>query len=94
MTEEQAKTKWCPMVRLIDGQPPGAASTNREYKEFGTEHEESNRCIGAACMMWRWDDVPNPVYEAQSPFMQWTPANIPMTIKSETHGHCGLSGCP
>lgn len=43
------------MVRLIDGQPPGGAATNRAYQEFGTKHALSNRCIGSDCMMWRWE---------------------------------------
>jgi len=60
MTETEAKTKWCPMVRLpakIDDPEPGV---NR----FGS-------CIGSACMMWRLEktlpfetrDTPSSLYE-------------------------------
>jgi hypothetical protein len=89
MNEDEAKTKWCPMVRLIDGQPPGGAATNRAYQEFGTEHALSNRCIGSACMMWRWDSSPNPNH---TPFMaQFPPQAEPPYVKSSVHGHCGLA---
>lgn len=44
MTESEAKTKWCPMVRYQD-----LRAINRDacYDNSGTH------CIGSACMMWR-----------------------------------------
>jgi hypothetical protein len=45
-TEEEAKKKWCPMVRL-----PELEIAEPEIVEA------SNRCEGAGCMMWRWDDT-------------------------------------
>lgn len=44
MTEAEAKTKWCPMVRVFDGW-----RTNREEVYVNGTH-----CIGSDCMMWRW----------------------------------------
>lgn len=40
MTEEEAKTKWCPVAntRFIAGDEPRMAA---------------DRCIGSACMAWR-----------------------------------------
>ncbi len=38
MTEDEAKTKWCPMAQKIKGDPA----------EFGMQN-----CIGSACMMLR-----------------------------------------
>lgn len=46
MTEEEAKTKWCPMLRKG---PPG---TSRNAPE-----DVPNLCIGSACMMWRKVDL-------------------------------------
>jgi len=49
MTEEDAKTKWCPFVRFhVEGKAPTFTATpNRDQR--GT------RCIGSACMAWRWE---------------------------------------
>jgi hypothetical protein len=53
MTEEQAKTKWCPMVR-------GGLNVHTTWgspREPGPEQRNpaAARCIGSECMMWRWD---------------------------------------
>ena len=42
MTEEQAKTKWCPMVRVGDG-----SGCNRNHL-----FESYDKCIASDCMMW------------------------------------------
>lgn len=51
LTEDQARTKWCPHVReLMDD----AASANRDYK--GGLGNIAARCIASECMQWRWRD--------------------------------------
>jgi hypothetical protein len=55
MTEDEAKTKWCPMAREV-----GEKISNNRHG-FGFAH---TMCIASACMMWSWnerhymDDVP------------------------------------
>ena len=44
MTENEAKSKWCPMVRADGG------VNNRADEYTGTN------CVGRACMMWRRND--------------------------------------
>ena len=55
MTEEEAKTKWCPMVRFVIGPDTatwqGVAYTNRCR---GLE-PATVTCIASDCMMWRED---------------------------------------
>lgn len=86
MTEEEAKTKWCPFARVHV--PAGMINrVSRALKriaakmraeghdlrdaEFIEEQEADTRCLGSECMAWR---APN---EA-----------------SRTGGYCGLAGSP
>ena len=48
MTEEEAKTKWCPMVRFGD---TGSVSNRRMNGGSGGAGEYS-RCMASSCMMW------------------------------------------
>jgi hypothetical protein len=53
-------------------------------------------CHGSRCMAWRWADDKNPDYihphpMQHPPIMPW---DNPITIKSTTHGYCGLAGRP
>jgi hypothetical protein len=62
MTTEDARTKWCPMVRvtaLREGCATGA--TTNQIDESYT----SCQCISKDCMMWRWTD----------PTYTWTPTS-------------------
>lgn len=54
MTEEEAKTKWCPFSRYAF---PSGVTANREG-QCETMHphmERATRCIGSDCMAWRED---------------------------------------
>lgn len=55
MTEEEAKTKWCPMKRI---NPPFEGVVRNDHRLIHT-------CIGSACMMWRIY-VPHPKDPNQS----------------------------
>lgn len=46
VTETEAKTKWCPMIRISDGS-----------NTLGVGRQDPLcRCIASGCMMWQWDD--------------------------------------
>jgi len=47
ITEDEAKTKWCPLARAGDGDD---CATNRDLIEDNPVYA---RCIGSACMAWR-----------------------------------------
>ena len=50
MTEDEAKTKWCPMARLASG----GGSVNRYYVGgMGGGPTTGSNCIASGCMMWR-----------------------------------------
>ena len=52
MTEEDAKTKWCPMCRSAGW--GGEFSANRGKRGDFTDDE---CCVASACMMWRWNSL-------------------------------------
>ncbi len=60
MTEDEAKTKWCPMTRVV-ADSHGGAWFNHTLHEAGVAAAEDrstaapklSRCIGPACMAWR-----------------------------------------
>jgi hypothetical protein len=55
MTEDEAKTKWCPFVRFQTFDSPPANRWKQQLPE--DEPYALNpipcRCIGSACMAWR-----------------------------------------
>jgi hypothetical protein len=55
-TEEEAKTKWCPFVRFGWGDVRNSAPGINRCGSGDGEMSES-KCIGSACMAWRWQEV-------------------------------------
>jgi len=56
ITEEQAKSKWCPMARVHS---KTNTSSYNKYPDSDTELPsvpvpDQARCIASDCMMWRW----------------------------------------
>lgn len=104
MTEDEAKTKWCPFARTLDwdtdapragGEPQiVAAAVNRrpgDYDRAGNETVEisgRHRCIASACMAWRWRFVETNKDRTAS--MMW-PRPEPIYERTDD-GHCGLAG--
>lgn len=84
MTEDEAKTKWCPFTRLLthvsaqDGQGryyEGGYSYNRSPDDGEGYTPPSTFCIASACMAWR-EVCPRP------------------SDRTKTQGYCGLAGAP
>jgi hypothetical protein len=93
MTEEEAKTKWCPFARVVmdwseDQEVIGPF--NRDHIiEASALSEEDNishaTCLASACMAWRWDSG-NP-HDSESKGGILLPKDL-------WPGHCGLAGKP
>jgi hypothetical protein len=83
MTEDQAKTKWCPHVRFadpIDGGKPSVEPTT--WNRFDGEWDYTGLlCIASDCMMWRWERIP----------VQHTEFG-PKGGELTGDGYCGLAG--
>lgn len=109
-TEDEAKTKWCPMIRADNVTP----LWHEKKQEPGFTPQAKATCIGSACMAWRW--APNsvhgssPIKEAIAP--QMPPPNPDgFWVKGAEYsrdfdtvmyhwglfpnrGYCGLAGRP
>ena len=46
MTEEEAKQKWCPMVRITIGETDACDNRGNKNGDLAT------KCIASDCMMW------------------------------------------
>jgi hypothetical protein len=88
MTEEEAKTKWCPHS-FFTGKD-AEVSGNREY--FWDE-DRLPKCMGSACMAWRWahkkgDFVPTEIVR------DLHGEKITYKMADDDMGFCGLAGKP
>lgn len=84
MTEDEAKTKWCPFVRAAS--PDGAAAWNRSsFITYEHEARQATRCIASACMAWRWSEKQPPGHGF---FADGSPH------PEGALGFCGLAGAP
>ena len=85
MTEEEAKTKWCPFARVsADVTQNGAhVAITPSFNRRTTQDHPSGAmvagslCVGSACMAWRTHEVTE--HAEGSRF-------------TTTHGYCGLAG--
>jgi hypothetical protein len=91
MTEQEAKTKWCPFVRAPH---LGTAGINRQVDEQPTPQA---RCIGSACMGWRWagawDANHGGFLNDSTDIRERTVAGRLMEHEKAV-GYCGLAGKP
>lgn len=85
MTEEEAKTKWCPFarvgVRWMDSQAASLADLTAVAVNRGENAAEQARCLGSACMAWRWTSG-------------WPLPDDPLLVSERYAGFCGLAGRP
>lgn len=93
MTEDEAKTKWCPHSRrTFDITKPGIAGS------MFPDGSWRPTCIASACMMWRWGQERNPDWKPKHHMFSTTPVHpdddSQPYVKSETDGYCGLAGRP
>lgn len=86
LTEEQARTKWCPFVRF-HGTPSDDSISNR-HGWFDNDNPGMSRCIGSVCMAWRMKLSPATERKAEAEFRKGGQRI------GEAEGYCGLAGTP
>ena len=78
MTEEEAKSKWCPFARVklytVSAEPAANRKPNGELPR-------QTLCVASTCMAWRW--TPNVDMRAYTG-----------TAAKARPGYCGLAGVP
>lgn len=80
LTEDEAKTKWCPFVRA----PLSVEWPNSPASPAINSLSDSFRCIASECMAWQWGN-----YHADG----YDKAGNPLTAPTG-EGYCGLAGKP
>lgn len=85
MTEDKAKTKWCPM--LSRGHIANRSSVGGVREDLS--------CIGSECMAWRWTNSPERIKEHKllnkKGVGQPGRENKPWP-EEQPAGYCGLAG--
>lgn len=89
LTESEAKTKWCPLSRVLlpVNQSGNRVSTFHKMwattqgdVEYYAQQEADCRCIASSCMFWRWSS-----FAIANPDFQKDP---------QARGFCGAAGKP
>lgn len=95
MTEDEAKTKWCPFVRhavvssgLAGGSP--MVSINRPTAN-GPQDQQLN-CVASGCMAWRWGRVEGEVMAATVDHVASVSPGSVSFSPARGGGYCGLAG--
>lgn len=110
MTEEEARKKWCPYIRLtmFERTQKFMVSNRGHDVESGLGGKGSGvfNCIGAQCMAWRWSRAKETkaYLDAVQTFMAETGENFNIASNKvwaklgstfeQTEGYCGLAGKP
>lgn len=81
MTEEEAKRKWCPFVKVFVRDDE--LWSNRPDNGFTSD----SYCVGAECMAWRLWPTEMEVTDAQGKIVK-------REGRLYSRGYCGLAGKP
>jgi len=88
MTEDEAKTKWCPFARQmvsIDEEMSGRKSPVAIASANRFDVNKMSICLGSGCMAWR------ETHPASDP-LRHTDGSL--TYANSAKGFCGLAGTP
>ncbi len=120
LTEDDARQRWCPHARVAFYAPhatsdEGPAAVNRDtpdpaakFDEYRANVHAATRCVGSACLAWRWAPMPRMVVSRDSltdadlavlADPSWggvieyrRDGDLPQTVTRL--GYCGLAGKP
>jgi hypothetical protein len=88
MTEDEAKTKWCPHVRHTALPMSNGDAAVYDNRSCEVAFHVAGCCIASACMAWRWDaDAWTLAFDDKGPLTR-------RKDYDEPQGYCGLAGRP
>ena len=96
MTEDEAKTKWCPFARATFTVPP-TINSPRENGYVGNRDCNNSvipnvNCIASSCMAWRWLGYIGEEVLPPSATDGWKPTMRQLPREGDVHlGFCGLA---
>ncbi len=85
MTEDEAKTKWCPMVHTRYIGTIAQKGQEERAMELSERKERSSKCIASDCMMWQWVTTPADALKQ---------SGLGQKYQQSENGYCGLAGKP
>lgn len=108
LTEEEAKTKWCPYSRVIVAKTSTGTQATVDRLQAACNRidngpatwaaPDASCCIGRACMAWRWfdgvSDDGTTIHRAPTHMRRREPEPKEGRPMSERTGYCGLVGKP
>lgn len=107
-TEAEAKSKWCPFVRIVNGKIHDDRRTehvamqapfNRIVDGAAWSAPVGGCCTGSSCMAWRWGQKRNPDWKppamyGMGGFTSHPADEAPAYVTDHERGYCGLAGRP
>ena len=109
LTEEEARTKWCPFMRYVFNDLGGGANAWEGKDNVTVRSPNTCRCIASACMAWRWYERPDEacrrtelwsrekncrVNSAYGDDAWWRPIEHVGEKPPPRRGYCGIAGKP
>jgi len=96
MTEEEARTRWCPFAASRTVTFPVSATDNKTISAHLAGSEPDTTCIGSACMAWRGVSLPKGrAMTPQGEIVSTAAAKrFGWTVTTHGDGYCGLAGAP
>lgn len=89
MTEDEAKTKWCPHAVASHTNPRAGFETSEQLDGL-PPYPKTFACIASACMAWRWIKLPYEETRLVHEPGYAEPVQARRQIPGD--GYCGLAG--
>lgn len=98
LTEKEARTKWCPHVRVVEGDDDRLHGPFNRYHSglgYSTVDGKEARCLASDCMAWRWAYKEVDRHSYRHDFGKMLEPVVVRADKDTAFcGFCGLSGVP